>query len=152
LPVARQGRAVAGLTPASEPIARRGAALGVTRILLVDDNEDGAELLADALRSKGYDTRIAHDAPTALRVAAGFLPNIAFLDIALPVMDGYELAAHLRAIAGLAGVQLIAVAGYGQESDRQKTPAAGVLHHLVTPVDFDTVEATLVAFEARDGA
>ena len=84
-------------------------------------------------------------------MAAEFLPNVAFLDIGLPVMDGYELAAHLRAIAGLADVQLIAVTGYGQESDRQKTRAAGFLHHLVKPVDFDAVEATLVTLEARDG-
>ena len=56
-------------------------------------------MLADALTGKGYDTRVAHDAPTALRVAAEFSPDVAFLDIGLPVMDGYELAAHLREIA-----------------------------------------------------
>ena len=84
-------------------------------------------------------------------MAAEFLPDVAFLDIGLPVMDGYELAGHLRNIPGLAKVRLIAVTGYGQESDRQKTRAAGLLHHVVKPVDFDAVEATLVALEARDG-
>jgi len=150
LPVARRGGAVDGLAPASEPIASPVAARGAARILIVDDNEDGADLLAVALGSKGYDTRIAGDAPTALRVAAEFLPQVAFLDIGLPVMDGYELAAHLRAIAGLADIQLIAVTGYGQESDRKKTRAAGFLHHLVKPVDFEDVEATLAALDACD--
>ena len=72
-----------------------------SRILVVDDNEDGAEMLADALIGKGYDTRVAHDAPAALRVAADFSPDVAFLDLGLPVMDGYELAARLRAMPGL---------------------------------------------------
>ena len=84
-------------------------------ILVVDDNEDGAEMLAAALTGKGYDTRVAHDAPAAL-VAAEFAPDVAFLDLGLPVMDGYELAAHLRELPGLAGLRLIAVTGYGQES------------------------------------
>ena len=78
-------------------------------------------MLAEALSGKGYDTRVAHDAPTALRVAAEFSPDVAFLDIGLPVMDGYELAAHLRELPGLADVRLIAVTGYGQESDRRRS-------------------------------
>ena len=82
-------------------------------------------MLAEALAAKGYETRVAHDAPAALRVAADFAPDVAFLDIGLPVMDGYELAARLRELPGLAGIRLIAVTGYGQESDRQKTRAAG---------------------------
>ena len=91
----------------------------------------------------GYDTRVAHDGPTALRVAAEFTPDIALLDIGLPVMDGYELASHLREIPGLAGLRLVAVTGYGQESDRQRTREAGFHHHLVKPVDIDAIEATL---------
>ena len=92
---------------------------------------------------KGYDTRVAHDAPAALRVAAEFSPDVAFLDIGLPVMDGYELAAHLRELPGLAGLRLIAVTGYGQESDRRRTRDAGFHGHLVKPVDLDAIEATL---------
>ena len=116
---------------------------GAVRILVVDDNEDGAEMLADALIGKGYDTRVAHDAPAALRVAAEFSPDVAFLDLGLPVMDGYELAAHLRELPGLAGLRLIAVTGYGQESDRRRTRDAGFHGHLVKPVDIDAIEATL---------
>jgi PAS domain S-box-containing protein len=115
------------------------------RILVVDDNEDGAEMLAEALQGMGYSTRIAHDAPAALSAAAEFSPQIAFLDIGLPVMDGYELASHLRALPGLADIQLIALTGYGQQEDKRRTRAAGFHHHLVKPVDMSVIEATLKA-------
>ncbi|HET9959898.1 MAG TPA: ATP-binding protein [Polyangiaceae bacterium] len=129
--------------PKSEPakMALCGHAL---RILVVDDNEDGAEMLALALSRRGYETRVAHDAPTALRAAAEFAPDVAFLDIGLPVMDGYELAAHLRLLPGLTGLRLIAVTGYGQESDRRKTREAGFQQHLVKPVNIEIVEAALL--------
>jgi CheY-like chemotaxis protein len=78
-----------------------------------------------------------------LQLAEGFRPDIAFVDIGLPVMDGYELAGRLRELPGLAGIRLVAVTGYGQESDRQKSQAAGFHHHLVKPVDFDAVQAVV---------
>lgn len=115
------------------------------KILVVDDNEDGATMVAAVLNAKGYQTRIAHDAPAALRIAAEFAPAIAFLDIGLPVMDGYELATRLRELPGLARIQLIALTGYGQESDRQKTSAAGFQHHLVKPLDFQALHTALSA-------
>ena len=140
-----EGRADAGADalPALPAAAAAAPGAGAVRILVVDDNEDGAEMLADALIGKGYDTRVAHDAPAALRVAAEFSPDVAFLDLGLPVMDGYELAAHLRELPGLAGLRLIAVTGYGQESDRRRTRDAGFHGHLVKPVDIDAIEATL---------
>jgi PAS domain S-box-containing protein len=113
------------------------------KVLVVDDSVDGAEMLATALSAKGYDTRIAHDAPVALRVAAEFRPDIALLDIGLPVMDGYELAARLRDTSGMDRVKLIALTGYGQESDRRKSRQAGFHHHLVKPVDLDLLESVL---------
>ena len=115
------------------------------RILVVDDNEDGAEMLAEVLRAEGYRTEVAHDAPAALVIAARFNPDIAFLDIGLPVMDGYELAARLRALPNLGSIRLIAVTGYGQESDRQKTKAAGFDHHLTKPVDFALLAAVVAS-------
>jgi CheY-like chemotaxis protein len=115
------------------------------RILVVDDNEDAAQMLAEALEQKGYATRVAHDAPTALRLAAEFSPEVAFLDLGLPVMDGYELAAHLRALPTLAGLRLIALTGYGQDSDRQRTRQAGFHDHLVKPVAIDDIEAAMKA-------
>ena len=124
-------------------VSRQGDSL---RILVVDDNVDSAEMLAAALSAKGYDTRVAHDAPVALHVAAAFRPAVALLDIGLPVMDGYELATHLRDIPGLNGMKLIALTGYGQESDRQKSREAGFHHHLVKPVDLVILESVLAEF------
>jgi CheY-like chemotaxis protein len=98
---------------------------------------------AEALSHKGHDTRVAHDAPTALRIAVQFSPEFAFLDIGLPVMDGYELAAHLRKIPALADLRLVAVTGYGQESDRRMTREAGFDRHLVKPIDLTTIEKAL---------
>lgn len=113
------------------------------RILVVDDSVDGAEMLAAALAAKGYDARVAHDAPSALRIASEFRPALAFLDIGLPVMDGYELAAHLRELPELNEIKLIALTGYGQESDRRRSREAGFDDHLVKPVDFAAVESVL---------
>ena len=147
LPAIVRTHDIATLTPTPGQMLKATPPPGsAARILIVDDNEDGAELLAEALLQKGYDTRVAHDAPTALRVAAEFFPEIAFLDIGLPVMDGYELASHLREIPGLAGLRLIAVTGYGQASDRQRTGKAGFQHHFVKPVDIDAIEATLMMY------
>jgi PAS domain S-box-containing protein len=113
------------------------------RILVVDDNEDGAAMLSEALKARGHDARVAHDAPAALQIAESFTPDIAFLDIGLPVMDGYELARRLRGLPGLSSIRLIAITGYGQQSDREKSQVAGFCRHLVKPVDLDIVEAVV---------
>ncbi len=103
-------------------------------ILVVDDNEDAAEVLASSLELLGHVTRVAHDGPSALRVIADFKPDVALLDIGLPVMDGYELARRLRQEPTLAHIHLVAVTGYGLESDRQRSREAGFNAHLVKPV------------------
>ena len=77
-------------------LCSRGAGRSASAFTIVDDSVDGAEMLAAALNAKGYDTRVAHDAPVALQLAEDFRPDVALLDIGLPVMDGYELAARLR--------------------------------------------------------
>jgi signal transduction histidine kinase len=110
---------------------------GALRILVVDDNADAAELLAESVRMMGHVAQVAHDGPTGLRIAAQLQPDVALLDIGLPVMDGYELAAHLRALPGLEKVWLIAVTGYDQEANRRHTAAAGFEHHLVKPIQLD---------------
>lgn len=122
---------------------QKQAARNPKRVLVVDDNEDGAEMLALALSTKGYETRVALDAARALELAAEFQPEIAFLDLGLPVMDGCELALHLRQVPGLADVRLVALTGYGDEADRKRTRDAGFQHHLVKPVNLDTIEQTL---------
>ena len=143
LPLTQRADADVDPPPAPHAAAAAAPGAGAVRILVVDDNEDGAEMLAAVLDSRGYDTRVAHDASAALSVAAAFAPDVAFLDLGLPVMDGYELAAHLRELPGLAGVRLVAVTGYGQESDRRRTRDAGFDRHLVKPVDLDAIDAAL---------
>ncbi|HVT07727.1 MAG TPA: response regulator [Polyangia bacterium] len=105
------------------------------RILLVDDNEDAAELLSMLLVDAGHTVEIAHDAATALSLAPGLAPDVALLDIGLPLMDGYQLGSELRRRLGAQTPALIALTGYGQEKDRQRTAAAGFAAHLVKPID-----------------
>jgi signal transduction histidine kinase/ActR/RegA family two-component response regulator len=105
------------------------------RVLVVDDNSDAAETLADILRELGHVISVAHDGPTALAAAAAFRPHVALLDIGLPVMDGYELARRLREQPELKRTLLFAITGYGQESDRQRSREAGFQEHLVKPID-----------------
>ena len=119
---------------------RRGAAVG-RRVLVVDDNPDAAELLLEILSAIGHDVEIAFDGPQALELAGTFLPDVALLDIGLPVMDGYELARRLR--DRVDGVRLVAVTGYGQESDRQRARDAGFDAHVVKPVEFDALQAAI---------
>jgi signal transduction histidine kinase/ActR/RegA family two-component response regulator len=104
------------------------------RILVVDDNADAADLLGMLLSAGGHHVRIAHDPVGALAIAAGFDPDIALLDIGLPVMDGYELGLQLRERTR-PGCRLIALTGYGQESDRKRSEEAGFDSHLVKPID-----------------
>jgi PAS domain S-box-containing protein len=113
------------------------------RVLLVDDNEDAALLLADALRGLGHEVETAYDGPAALRVAPAFAPEIALLDLGLPVMDGFELARRLKVLPGLSRVRLVAVTGYGQAADRERTREAGFDLHLVKPVDLDDVTSMI---------
>ncbi len=110
------------------------AAEATRRILVVDDNRDGAELLAELLALHGHQVRIAHDGPDALAIAELLLPEVALLDIGLPGMDGYELARRLRSRLG-DGCVLLALSGYGQAEDRERALAAGFAQHLVKPVD-----------------
>jgi CheY-like chemotaxis protein len=104
------------------------------RILLVDDNADAASLMAELFLTLGHEVVVAHDGPQALAALAGFTPEVAVLDIGLPVMDGYELARRIREIVG-PDCRLIALTGYGQEHDFRRSEAAGFAEHLVKPVD-----------------
>ncbi|HTV00668.1 MAG TPA: ATP-binding protein, partial [Luteitalea sp.] len=113
------------------------------RVLVVDDNEDGAAMLAAILTARGHVVAVAHDAPTALERAAEFRPDVALLDIGLPVMDGHELAVKIRQIPGLADVRLVALTGYGQPGDRARSRAAGFDAHLVKPVDLAAIDHVL---------
>jgi CheY-like chemotaxis protein len=109
------------------------------RILVVDDNADGAESLAVLLRSIGHEVRTAFDGPEALAAGEEFLPEVVLLDIGLPRMDGYEVARRMRAIPGLERVHLIALTGYGQQKDRQRGDEAGFDHYLVKPARLEVL-------------
>jgi signal transduction histidine kinase len=109
----------------------------VRRVLVVDDNTDGALMLAYSLESMGHRVRVAHDGRAALDAAAAFHPEVALVDIGLPVMDGYEFAARVREQPGGSDIHLVAVTGYGQERDRAASGAAGFAEHVVKPVDIE---------------
>jgi PAS domain S-box-containing protein len=114
------------------------------RVLIVDDNEDSAEMLGLLLEQFGHIVRVAHDGPRALLVAAEFEPQVAVLDIGLPVMDGYELAARLLERPSGAGLRLVALTGFGQDRDKERSRAAGFHHHLTKPIDARALEAALI--------
>jgi len=119
------------------------------RILLVDDNADAVELLAKLLQSFGHEVTIAADGPEALEVIGHTPIDIAILDIGLPVMDGYELAANIREQLGAATPHLIALTGYGQERDSDRSQKAGFVHHLVKPIDMDKLQQCLKTLTPR---
>jgi CheY-like chemotaxis protein len=104
------------------------------RILLVDDNRDAADSTAQVLREVGHEVHVAYDGPTALALSQEHAPSLAVLDIGLPVMDGYELARRLRTQRPRTELKLVALTGYGQKSDRQRSQEAGFDAHLVKPV------------------
>jgi PAS domain S-box-containing protein len=113
------------------------------RVLIVDDNEDAARMLAAALESFGYEVEWATDGPGGLAAARQFKPEIGLLDIGLPVMDGYELARRFAADQELARTRLIAITGYGQERDRERSRQAGFVAHLIKPLDVQVLRSVM---------
>ena len=126
---------VAPVAPAARPAA--------ASLLIVDDNIDAADTMAEALRAIGYESHVAYDGPSALALAEKVHPQIAILDIGLPVMDGYELARRLRDLRGLHGIKVVAVTGYGQQSDRERSKKAGFDEHLVKPIELPALQRAL---------
>ncbi len=126
--------------PSSEATAATGSSL---RVLVVDDNVDVTTTLAMLLKLSGHDVRKAHDGPAALEAALDFRPNVVLLDIGLPGMSGFEVAQQMRQQPDLQNVVLVAMTGYGQESDRRRSLEAGFNHHLVKPADFDKLQKIL---------
>jgi CheY-like chemotaxis protein len=115
------------------------------RLLVVDDNRDAAETLREVLQAYGYVTQIAYDGPSGLEAAKSFRPDVALLDIGLPLMDGYEVARRIRQLPELRAIRLIAVTGYGQPSDRLRSAQAGFDRHLVKPVDLAELRRSINA-------
>ena len=105
------------------------------KILVVDDNEDAAESLAALLTLGGHETRMAHDGQVAFAQAAQFQPDVVFLDIGMPALDGHETARRIRQQPWGKDMVLIALTGWGQHEDRRRSQEAGFNHHLVKPAD-----------------
>jgi CheY-like chemotaxis protein len=125
-------------SPKTGPVSRR--------VLIVDDNRDSTESLARLLRLTGHKVETALDGATGLKAARSHRPEVIFLDIGLPEMDGYEIAKLLRQDRDLAKVTLIAMTGFGQEEDRRKAQEAGFDGHMVKPADPVDVEKLLAGF------
>jgi CheY-like chemotaxis protein len=121
------------------------AAVRRRQVLVVDDNADAAVMLSDVLIGEGHLVRLAHDGPAALKLLADFKPDLALLDIGLPVMDGYELARRIRSNESLGGIRLIAVTGYGDDRAKSKARQAGFDRLLVKPVDLAQLQEVLAS-------
>ena len=136
--------ATAVRTAVVPPVDSLGPDVVLLKILVVDDNEDIADLTGSALTIMGHDVRVAYDGPSALVAASTFTPDVAILDIGLPGMDGYDLAVRMRATLG-DHVRLIAVSGYSHDEARQRSRDAGFSEHLVKPVGMASLRAALQA-------
>ena len=125
----------------------RASAKPVRRILVVDDNRDAGESLAMILRFLGSDVRVAHDGPASLEILESFEPDVILLDIGMPGMDGYEVARRIRRDFPGRGATLVALSGWGQEEDKQRSRDSGFDHHLVKPVEIAVLESLLTSLE-----
>ena len=128
------------VSPEENPV---GLPASSARVLVVDDNRDAADTLAEMLALFGFQTQAEYTGEAALRAVLARAPDAVLLDIGLPDMDGYQVCRRIRAMAGLAQPVLIAVTGWGQESDREQAQAAGFDAHLTKPADPDSVVALL---------
>jgi two-component system, OmpR family, response regulator len=120
-----------------------GASVQPRRVLLVDDSVDAAQAMSMLLETLGHEVRTMYDGPSALAMSDEFAPEVVILDIGLPGMSGFEVAKALRLRPATEKALMIALTGYGADSDRQKTQEAGFDHHLVKPVSFTAVETVI---------
>ncbi|MGE5793638.1 MAG: response regulator [Bacteroidota bacterium] len=137
----------AAATPAARLAGEAGprAAADPRRVLVVDDNRDSAESLAQLLRLFGHEIWQAYTGRDALAAVRARRPDLVLLDIGMPDLSGYEVARQIRAEPSLAATRLIALTGYGSEEDRRRSAAAGFDGHLVKPIDFEDLERILAA-------
>jgi len=151
--IGKGSRFTVTLPRAAEPVSaavpsRPGAAQAGThglRLLVVDDNDDAGEMLGLYLEAAGFAVTVVQSAQAALAAAQAQPPDACLLDIGLPDMDGNELARRLRQLPHMAQAALIAITGYGQETDRARTAAAGFDHHFVKPVDMESLLGVLAS-------
>jgi len=115
------------------------------RAIVVDDNRDAAKALADLLELAGWEADVASTGHDGIAKACSMIPDAIILDLDLPDISGYEVAARLRARADLAGKRIVAVSGFGDEQSRERSRRSGIDHHLTKPVDLDELLALLRA-------
>jgi len=120
--------------PGEDDAPKKQQALPACRVLVADDNRDAARVLSLLLRTLGQDVHVAHDGEEAVEKARQVKPDVMLLDLGMPVVSGYEAARRLRREPWGKELVLVAVTGWGQEHDKQRTKAAGFDHHLVKPV------------------
>ena len=121
---------------------------GALRVLVVDDNRDAADSMASLLRAMGHDVRVAYGGVDGLAQAGTFVPQIALLDIGMPDMDGHALARAIRALDVGPTMLLVALTGWGQHDDRERSRAAGFDEHVAKPIDVATLERLLARRQA----
>jgi len=127
--------------PKEDDSPRRRSPNHVRRVLIVDDNQDAADSLAVVLRFEGHEATVAYSGQAAIEAVSSTQPELVLLDIGLPNMDGYEVARRIRASGSSA--RIIALTGYGQAEDRQRSSGAGFAAHLVKPVDITMLRSVL---------
>jgi CheY-like chemotaxis protein len=118
---------------------------------VVDDNHDAADSLAMVLEMLGADCHVAYDGASALEAVPRFRPEVVLLDLAMPGMDGYEVAQRLREEMGSAAPRLVALTGWGQPDDRRRTRETGFDHHLVKPVELGALQSLLALLDTPSG-
>jgi CheY-like chemotaxis protein len=131
----RQAAPPASPPKAAPPVSRH-------RVLVVDDNEDAAETLAEMVRMLGHDAEVAYDGPSAVRRVGEYHPDVVLCDIGLPGMDGYEVAHQIRFTEG-PGVRLVAISGYAQPEDVTRAGQAGFDEHVAKPCSPEEIERLL---------
>ena len=129
--------------PEPEPELRPEIAARRLRVLVVDDNADSADSLAMLLQLMGHESMIARDGEQAVELAATYLPNVILMDIGLPGCDGYEASRRIRAQAPQRNLLIVALTGWGQAADRERSRQAGLDQHLVKPIDPEHLETLL---------
>lgn len=125
------------------PVNAPKGSLDPLRILVVDDNVDAATTLDMLLKVMGHESRVAHDGMSVMEMIVGYRPDVVLLDIGLPVMDGYEVARRLQSLKKEQPFRLVAVTGWGQDADKQKSREAGFDLHLVKPVGLEEISRVL---------
>jgi len=119
------------------------------RILITEDNRDSADSLKALLDALGYEAHISYDGESAVRSAAELRPDVIIMDIGLPGITGYEAARQIRALKPALAVLIVALTGWGQQSDRAKSADAGIDHHLVKPLDLAALKQILDSVPTR---